>query len=123
MAGSTKLKAMVDLTDHPLNVGLFCQPREWNVTSEFGRIMAKANAIAGSRDRKYYSDFEDPPSDADVAKAIKGIQGEVSDQLAFTMANTELLVSIKQAVWWIAVASFIVAGVAVRFAFANDFWL
>jgi len=103
-------------------LGWLCQRREGIMATEFDKIVKHAAAISGSDVRKYYSDYDDPPSDEAVAKAIKGIQGEVSDQLAYAMANTKLLVSIKQSLAAIAICTGIIAFVVVRFAWANNFW-
>lgn len=92
------------------------------MSREFQKIMDRAASITGSRQRKYYTDYDEPPSDAQVSMAIKGIQGEVSDQLAYTMASTELLVSIKYYLGVIAFASCVIAGVALRASFVNNFW-
>lgn len=92
------------------------------MSPEFKKIMRHAGAISGADRRKYYSDFDEAPSNGEVAKAVKGIQGEVSDQLAYTMAATELLVSIKQSLVIIAIATSLIAGVAVRYALVNNFW-
>lgn len=92
------------------------------MAKEFDKISDKAMAVSGARDRKYYSAFDEPPTDAEVAMAIKGMQGEVSDIVAYTIANTKLLVSIKQSLTVIAIAAAIVAAVALRFALVNGFW-
>jgi hypothetical protein len=96
--------------------------QEGQMNPEFKKIAAFAASISGSRDRKYYNDYDEPPPEGECRKAIKGIQGEVSDQLAYTMASTELLVSIKQTLGVIAFCAVVIAAVAVRFAWANSFW-
>ncbi len=64
------------------------------MASEFDRIMSRAGSVSGAKGRTYYSDYDQPPSEPAVAKAINGIQGEVSVLLAWTMVNTRLLISI-----------------------------
>lgn len=86
---------------------------------EFGKIVDRVSGLTGARTRKYYSDYDVAPSNDEVAKAVKGIQGEVSDQLAYTMEAVKLLVAIKDRLSIIAFASVAVAAVAVRYAFVS----
>jgi hypothetical protein len=69
------------------------------MANEFSKIIARTNALTGAGERKYYGAFDEPPSNDEVAQSIKGIQGEISDQLAWKMESVRLLISIKNGVW------------------------